>query len=198
MGRHVAPRPAARRDALAWLRSARVRAVLGLGVILGFGAVGTSAYWTDQATVPGGSFTAGRLDIKVGDPTVDNDPAAFTTAFAMTNMVPGSSKDAPLKITNSGNVAFTFTVTGSATNSGTGTNQMGSALRIWVYPNSTCTGTAIAANVAPNAISLSRPALAVAATTDLCFRATLPTTASTDLQGQTTKVTLTLLATQVP
>ena len=197
MGSHRAPRRSFGRR----LRSARLRAALGLGVVVGFGAISTSAYWTDQATVSGGSFTAGRLDIKVGDPAVDNDPAAFTTAFALSNMVPGSSKDAALKVTNSGSVAFTFTVTGSATNSGAGTDQMGSALRIAVYPSSNagaCTGTAIVSNVAPNAVSIARPALNPSAATDLCFRATLPTDASAALQGQTTKVTFTLLATQVP
>lgn len=198
MGSHRAPR----RSVGGWLRSARVRAALGLGVILGFGAVTTSAYWTDQATVPGGSFTAGTLDVKVGDPAVDNDPPAFTTAFALSNMVPGSSKDAVLKVTNAGSVAFTFTVTGSATNSGAGANQMGSALRIAVYPSSdasgACTGTALIANVAPNALSLGRPALSPAAATSLCFRASLPTDADPALQGQATRVTFTLLATQVP
>ena len=56
---------------------------------------------------------------------------------------------------------FTYAVTGSATNSGAGTNQMGSALRISVYPTSTCTGTAIVSNVALQALSVSRPAAVI-------------------------------------
>jgi len=197
MAKHAAPRRrAARRSPFAWLRSARVRAALSLGVVLGFGSVSTFAYWTDQATVHGGTFTAGNLDIKVGDPSVDNDPPAFTTDFAMSNMVPGNTKDASLKVSNAGSVAFTYTVTASATNAGAGADQLGAAIRLTVYAGA-CGGTAVATNVAPSALNISRPAMAANGSETLCFRATLPSDANTALQGKTTQITLTLLATQV-
>ncbi len=196
MSEHRRPR----RSPLSALRHAKVRAVLSLGIVLGFGSVSTFAYWTDQATVQGGAFTAGTLNIKVGDPVTENDPTDFTASFALIDMVPGSTKDAVLKVYNAGSVGFTWAVTGSATNSGAGTNQMGSAIRITVYPSSTagvCTGTAIIADKAPSQVTFTRPELAKNANTSLCFRAALPGAASTDLQGQTTEVTFTLRADQV-
>lgn len=175
----------------------RLRALLGLGVVLALGVVGTGAYWSDQAQVTSGSFTTGRLDLKVGNPAVDNNPPAFATDFALADMVPGSTKEATLLVTNAESVAFTYTVTASATNSGAGTDQLGSALRLSVFAGATCTGTALADTVAPSALNLSRPSLSGGASTSLCFRASLPTTASTDLQGKSSVVTLTLTANQV-
>lgn len=183
------------------LSSVRVRAFLALGVLVGLGAVSTTAYWTDQATLTGGTFTAGRLDIKLGNPAVDNNPPQFTTDFAMTNMVPGSIKDAPIRVTNSGSIPLVFNVTGTATNNGPGADQMGAAIRLSVYPSSSggaCTGTAIVTGVVPTGTVLPDQAqLAASATRDLCFRATLPANANTALQGRSTVVTLTFNAKQV-
>jgi len=176
----------------------RILAVLSLGVVLGLGAVGTSAYWTDQATVTGGTITAGRLNLKVGNPAVENDPPQFTTDFAMTNMIPGSSKDALLKVTNAGTTKLTYTVTASATNAGAGADQLGSAIRITVLATN-CSGTVLQSSVAPSAVSVNRSTPLIAgASEDLCFRATLPANADTALQGATTVVTLTLNAVQAP
>lgn len=195
-GRHRAPRTSRARR-----RSGRLRAILSLGIVLGFGAVSTTAYWTDEARVTGGTFQAGTIDIAVGNPPVDNDPPAFTTAFAMSNMVPGSSQDAPLRVTNAGTVPFTFQVDGSATNSGGGNNQLGAALRISVFgahDGTVCTGSALVTDVPANGSLLpTQAALAVDGTRELCFRATLPSNAHTALQGQQSVLTLTLIATSV-
>lgn len=67
------------------LRSARVRALLSLGIVLGFGATSTLAYWTDTATVTGGTFTAGTLDLQVND--AQGNPTAYAlTSLAMADM----------------------------------------------------------------------------------------------------------------
>lgn len=201
--RHAAPRRRAHRSAIralfSGLSSARVRAALGFGVVLCLGSVTTFAYWTDEATVSGGAFNAGKLDIKVGDPGVDNNPTQFTSDFAMSSMVPGSAKNATLQVTNAGTVGFTYTVGASATEAGAGSNQMGAAIRIAVYAGSSCTGAPIAGPSAPSALTVTRPALppATGNAESLCFRASLPSNASTDLQGRSTVVTLTLTATQV-
>lgn len=183
-------------------RSGRFRAILSLGIVLGFGAVSTTAYWTDEATVTGGTFQAGTIDIAVGNPPVDNDPPAFTTTFEMSNMVPGSTRDAPLRVTNAGTVPFAFQVDGSATNSGGGNDQLGAALRISVFGahnGTTCTGSALVSDVPANGSLLPTQAvLAVDGTRELCFRATLPSGAHTALQGQQSVVTLTLIATSEP
>lgn len=181
-----------------------MRALLSLGLVLGLVQLGTMAYWTDEAIVTGGTFQAGEIDVKVGSPPVDNNPPEFTTSFAMTNMVPGSTKDAPLLITNAGTVPFTFVVNGSATNSGGGSNQLGAALRISVFlseSGGTCTGTALVTTQPINgAVLPAQPVLVPAPGTNtrqLCFRATLPSNASTDLQGTSSVVTLTVVATSV-
>ena len=56
-------------------RSDRVRAVLSLGIVLGFGAVGTLAYWTDDATASGATFESGTLN----PPTNVSIPAMSTS-----------------------------------------------------------------------------------------------------------------------
>ncbi len=186
---------------LTTLCSERVRAALSLGILLSLGAVSTSAYWTDQATVTGGTFTTGTLNLKVGDPLVENNPPVFTNDFAMSSLAPGGTKDVVLKVNNAGSLALTYSVGASATNSGGGANQLGSALRITAFPSSSagaCTGTAIQGPVAPGAVSFSRPSLAPSATVELCFRAALPAGAATELQGQSSVVTFTLDAVQVP
>ena len=45
----------------------RVRALLSLGLLLGITQVGTLASWTDSATVQGGGFSSGTLDLTVGE-----------------------------------------------------------------------------------------------------------------------------------
>ena len=193
-------RPAPRRRAARRRRDpdGRLRAVLALGLVLAVGVTGTGAYWSDQAQLTSGSFSTGRLDLKVGNPAVDADPPAFTTDFSLSTMAPGSQKEAVLQVSNAETLPFTYTVTASATNSGAGSDQLGAALRLSVFA-ATCTGSPLAGadTVAPSALNLSRPQIAGGASTSLCFRATLPTSASTDLQGRSTVVTVTLTATQV-
>lgn len=95
------------------LRSARVRALLTLGLLLGFGAVTTLAYWTDTATVTTGSFTSGTLNLKVDG--VEGNPTAYSlTSFTASNLVPGESIAGSFAVQNTGNVDFTYTATGTA------------------------------------------------------------------------------------
>ncbi|MDP3967965.1 MAG: SipW-dependent-type signal peptide-containing protein [Nocardioides sp.] len=203
MGRHARSRHAGPRR-IRVRRTGRVRALLSLGLVIGLVQLGTMAYWTDEAVVTGGTFQTGTIDVKAGSPAVDNNPPAFSTSFTMENMVPGSTKDAPLLVTNDGTVPFTFLVNGSATNSGAGTNQLGAALRISVFPSESgggCTGTALASDLPVNGAVLPTQSVLAAApdpnTRQYCFRATLPSNASTDLQGMSSVVTLTVVATSV-
>lgn len=108
MAKHSVSRP---RSIAKGLRSTPVRAVLSLGVVFGFGAVGTLAYWTDSATLSGGDFVSGNLDINLSDPPSSTD---FTSRFALTNMLPGHSKAAIVIVNNDGTADFTYTATGAA------------------------------------------------------------------------------------
>ena len=87
------------------LASARTRAALSLGVVLAVGSTGTFAYWTDDVTVSGTTFTAGTLDLQVNDL---NTVAAYTS-LNLTTMVPGNSMAGTLVIKNNGNVPLKYT-----------------------------------------------------------------------------------------
>ena len=164
----------------------RVRALLAVGTVLGLGAVGTLAAWTDSSTAATGTFSTGTIDIRLGSGATDPNPFAFTS-FALANMGPGSTTTATLQVNNSGSLPFTYNVSGSATNSGAGNDQLGSALTLQIYAGSSCTGTALnsPAKLTFSSLTAARP-LAAGANETLCFRATLPSDASTALQGSST------------
>lgn len=180
------------------LRSTRVRALLSLGIVLGFGAVGTLAYWTDSATLAGGTFTSGTLDIKLGG--ADNNPAAFSTSFAMTNMQPGSSKAATVLVQNSGSLDFTYTATGIASG-----GTLASLLEFKVVPAGVinggatdCAGTSsynATMAASSNVITANRP-LPAATSEAFCVVATLPTGTTTG-QNTSAAATFTFNAKQV-
>ena len=189
------------------LRSTRLRALLSLGIVLGFGATSTMAYWTDQATATGGTFRAGRLDLQLNN---EVDDAYAFTALAMPDMIPGSSVAAMLDVQNKSlGAKLTYTMTGSATTT------LGVALKLRIYrggaaTNSagvgTCTVTTdpviaetALTNTAGTAI-ISTPQGPLNAGTgvdDLCFRVELPTDANTNLQGVSSVAKFVFTATSV-
>ena len=65
-----------RRRVLRGLRSRRTRALLSMGVVLGLGSVTTLAYWTDSATLTGGSFASGTIDLKLDGSTTTRRASA--------------------------------------------------------------------------------------------------------------------------
>lgn len=198
MPRHAAPR---RRNFWAVLRSARLRALLSLGLVLGVGATGTMAYWSDNATVSGATFTAGTLDLQLND-EVDDD-YAFTTLNA-SDLIPGSSVAATLNVQNkSQGASFTYAMSASATN-GDGKNLAGT-LTLIVRAGGTSTGTTCTGGTAV----ISRTGLAGGAVTfpntlapsgadSLCFQVGLPAGAPASVQGASTAATFTVNATQAP
>jgi predicted ribosomally synthesized peptide with SipW-like signal peptide len=188
------------------LKSTRVRAALSLGVVLGLGATTTLAYWTDTATVTGGTFQAGTLDIKLGSPApgMDNNPPQFTADFAAGNMQPGESKAAEVVVRNSGSVDFTYTA------SATGTGALAPLLRFKVVAGGSvnvgstdCTGGTttfgpsgtIASGtsvIGPTGRTLTSPA----GNEKFCVVATLPS-GETGGQGSSATVSFTFSAKQV-
>ncbi|MBD8870915.1 TasA family protein [Nocardioides donggukensis] len=188
------------RRLLRGLRSARTRAVLSLGIVLGLGTVSTLAYWTDTATLQGGTFTAGTLDIKLNG--ADNNPAAFTSSFALANMEPGQSKAAAVNVQNAGSIDFTYTATGVAP------GPLGSLLVFRVVPGGAVSGSGASMsctggtqtfnatmNTAQQVISANRP-VAASGSENVCVSATLPSGTTTG-QGQSTTATFTFNAKQV-
>ncbi len=113
------------------ITSRRTRAALTLGVVLGLGSVGTMAYWTDDAAVATGSFTAGNLDLRV-DGANEGKPTPYgATQLAATNLAPGESVAASFTVNNAGTVGFTYTATGAAA------GDLGPNLRFAVYSDAT-------------------------------------------------------------
>ncbi|MDV8078661.1 SipW-dependent-type signal peptide-containing protein [Rhodococcus sp. IEGM 1370] len=117
---------------------------MSIGIVLGLGAVGTLAAWSDSATATSGVFTTGRLDIKVGTPAIDNNPPVFATTLANPAIFPGDTVAAGLLISNAaGSVANTYTISVVASNADLG-NRLSSSVHTGV-PSSgvACSGAAI-------------------------------------------------------
>lgn len=181
-------------------RTGRVRAVLALGTVLGLGAMGTMAAWTDQSTATSGTFSTGTIDLKLGSPTpVDTDPAEFTTTFKMSNMAPGDSKNATLMVTNVGSLRFGYSMQTTATNDGAAADQLGAAMQLRVYASQTCSGSELNAplKLSGSAFAEQPRLLDAGASEWLCFRVTLPADANTALQDKQTVGTVTFTATTV-
>ena len=178
----------------------RVRVLLAACSVLGLGAVGTLAAWTDTSTATSGTFSTGTIDLKLGTTTanaVDNNPAAFTTGLTLTGMAPGATKSQTLVVVNSGTLPFGYTFAGSATNNGAGTDQLGSGMNLQVFPGTTCTGTALNSTSKFTFPATTSRTLAAGANESLCFLATLPSSADSALQNQTTVGTFTFTATNL-
>lgn len=181
------------------VRSARFRALLSLGMVLGLGAVGTLAAWSASTTTTSGAFTTGYVDIQLAD-----SPAAYSVVFTSpTTLLPGQSISAVLPIRNVGNLPVTYT------SSFMGSGAMGLALQLkvttdQVVKNNTCEGTAVTGT--PAAVTSTgttfggtRGTLApTVGTESLCLQFTLPPTASSALQGQTGSVVFSFSARSVP
>ncbi|KRC48992.1 MULTISPECIES: SipW-dependent-type signal peptide-containing protein [unclassified Nocardioides] len=185
-----------------WFGRGRTRALLSVGLLLGAGAVATSAYWHDEATVDGASVQAGAIHI---DLATNNKVKPETYVWSdLSGSIPatGGSVAKVLRVRNNSNGRLTFGYTVSATASGS----LGAALKVTVLKggsvsSSTCTGgTAVGtAGVSLNGFSASGGNLAATAATpyhDLCVQVTLPPSSGVG-QLQSSNVVLTFNATQV-
>lgn len=203
------------------LNSRRVRAVLCLGIFAAPAAVGTMAYWTDEATIESGDFTSGTLDLTVG-PTLEDSSrlpgTGGTTSYSalnIANLVPGESLARPFVVRNSGTTGFTYNGTISTIDDDL--VAPGSGLMVGIYLNSTPdnTGTEEAGNRAgfcsgdlllEQAVSTSTNTVDVSPTdltlipsdTDVyCVRVLLQKNSPNTLQGKITELVVQLDAEQV-
>ena len=189
--------PSRKHLTLKHLRSTRVRALLSIGIVLGFGAVGTLAYWTDSATLTGGTFQSGKLDLKLNG----GDSFANTT-FTAPNLQPGESIASSFPVNNAGTIDFNFTATGissggtapyllftvktTSTASNLGTATAGDRV-------GTCSGTATAFGpallnlaTAQTVIGTNQLVTVLAGSENVCIIARLDPTAPNLAQSQTT------------
>ena len=199
MSRHLQRGPRVGRG----LRSQRVRALLGLGVLLGVGATGTFAFWTDDVTITGTSFTSGTLDLKV-----NNGDSYATTSLTMGAMVPGSTSAEVLTVKNSGTAPLKYTLTGGlAGGADVGVYNTGGYLKLTVraggtVSGTTCTGgttvygpTALTSTTTTAIIGTRRGPVAPTGTEALCFQVTFDAAAPNSMQNKTATATFTFTGT---
>lgn len=188
-----------RRAQTGWFGRGRTRAVLSLGLLVGFGAAGTSAYWATGTEATGTSVQAGAIHIDLAT----NDkvrPETYTWSdLNLTGLAAGDSVARVLKVANNsrGSLAFGYRVQASATG-----NALGNGLRLTVRRGgasngTTCSGgTAVGgAGVALNGFD--QPAGATLSTGqshDLCIQVSLPGSVPSGLSAD---VSFTFPATQV-
>jgi predicted ribosomally synthesized peptide with SipW-like signal peptide len=188
-------------------RSVRLRALLAAGMVVGLGAVGTLAAWTDESAATA-TFAAGTLDLKLKmlpDGTLADSVAM--TSLDMTAMYPGVSKAAMVQASNSGSVPLSYTLTGSAVAGAVGLGgNLGTSLLVSAYSGSTAVNTATTGQCTGGTqiggpVSLTGPlvttprALAAGSTENLCLLVSLPSNAANNLQGASTTATFTFNAT---
>jgi predicted ribosomally synthesized peptide with SipW-like signal peptide len=179
------------------LDSRSLRIVLSLGLVVGVGATGTFAAWSDTATVQGTSITAGTIDLKLNGA---NDNVTGYTTMNISNMVPGNTTAGVITVKNNGTAPLKYYLDASAG----GPNALFSALQAKVTgdaattgssPSVVCPGAALASSSSTfgsGLLSAASPRLlAAGATENICIQATLPSNAASTLQGVTANITFT-------
>ncbi|MBY3989814.1 hypothetical protein HQO84_10920 [Rhodococcus fascians] len=203
MGQHATPVSFSRRT-FQLMGSARLRALLSLGMVLGLGAVGTLAVWSTSATATSGEFVTGSVDIRLdGDEGLVSKMYPFT--FPVQPLLPGQSTATVVAVQNRGSLAFRYGV------SVVGSGSLSSVLSLSAMPSGsvssngtsrTCTGGTAQTAVVPSASSQVMvpnasvgPVAATTGNTDLCIQATLSPGAATNFQGTQANLTLLFTAT---
>ncbi len=172
-----------------------LRILLSLGVVVGIGATGTFAAWTDSVAITGTTISTGTIDLKVNNA----DTVSTFTTMNITTMVPGNSTAGVLTVSNSGTAPLRYYV--NATVSNTDGKGLGNALGAKVTGDATVTGSSPSATCASaalggtstgfgsNLVSSATPRLlAPGASETLCIQATLPSGAAQSLQNATTSI----------
>lgn len=181
------------------LTSQRIRAILALGCVLGLGAVGTTARWSDEAVATSGIFSTGSIDLQLNSDQGNPTAYAFAT-LSKTGMKPGNSVAATLPVQNKGPLPFTYSMATVATGG------LANHLTVAVYSGGvasntatagSCTGTAVVGPTSLNgaAVPSRGPLAATNGTETLCFVIALSPIAPISAQSATASATFTFSAT---
>lgn len=178
----------------------RVLAVLALGTVLGLGAVGTMAAWTDDSTATS-TFSTGSVALRL---TGTNQKAAAFDDLTVANLAPGRSIAGRILVRNRGSLPFGYTLSIAATNPDG--DDLESELRTIVMPGGTVSGSGTSKTcasgtstpinrlgLAGGAVTMSNQ-LAAGADEWVCVQAGLPTDAASSVQSASTRATLTFTA----
>jgi len=189
--------------------SARTRAVLSLGIVLGLTSVSTLAYWTDTATMTTGTIQSGTLDLQLNGNLSGQGGTWNNGALALTNMVPGESIAVTIPVQRgAGTIGFSYTATATASGTlaphlrwtvtaGTAGTPSTSGLR-----TNTCSGTALSSNVtlsaaAANVIPTARTLSGATMSENICVRVELPSGTGNAAQGTSATASFVFNATQL-
>lgn len=203
----------------------RACAIASLGMVLGLGAVGTLAAWSDTASATTGQFSMASVDVKIA-PGGQHPTLAFTSLNKI-NLGKGDSTAAMLPVKNTGATNFTYTMKAVPADAGTfvpsaaanvpagaipSAASFASNLTVTVYAGgtsdgTTCTGTQIGTagsltlGTPFNLISTGRPIPATfpvtsASTDNLCIKVTLSSSAPATARMAAVSLDFQLAATQ--
>ncbi len=190
------------RTARRWFGHGRTRALLSAGLLVGTGAVATSAFFTDRVQVAGTTVDAGTLHIDLeANYRVRPETVSNWGDLNLGGLTPGTNKAGLMTVSNNsrGQLPMSFRVQAAATNA------LGAALTITVrrggsISSGTCTGGTLigSAGAALNGFNQSGGAnLGTGSSTVLCIQVTLPGSASLP-PSSTSNVTFTFPAKQEP
>ena len=185
-----------------WFGRGRTRALLSAGLLVGVGAVGTSAYWSAGTQATGTTVQSGAIHIDLATNNRVKPETYAWTALTGNLAIAGESQAKILRVRNNSAGGLTFGYTIAATASGT----LGGALKVTVrnggtVSGTTCTGGTVVgtANANLNGYSGAPGQLSSSAATpyhDLCVQVSLPA-GSGVTNGATSNIALTFSATQV-
>lgn len=188
------------RTARRWFGRGRTRALLSAGLLVGTGAVATSAFFTDRIQAAGTTVNAGTLHIDLeANHRVRPETVSNWGDLNLGGLTPGTSKAGLMTVSNNsrGQLPMSFRVQASATNA------LGAALTITVrrggsISSGTCTGGTLigSAGAALNGFNQSGGATLGTGSSDvLCIQVTLPGSANLP-PSSTSNVTFTFPAKQ--
>jgi predicted ribosomally synthesized peptide with SipW-like signal peptide len=99
-----------------WFGRGRTRALLSLGAVFALGVTGTTAYWTDTATISAGTITAGSMDMQLSNNNSSWSAVGTGTGHTaghieVPDLTPSESYAFSLYIRNIGDADFNYTAT---------------------------------------------------------------------------------------
>lgn len=176
--------------------SGRARAIMSVGIVLGLGAVGTLAAWTDDATATSGMFTTGTIKMKLSDSEATADAPYAITALTKTGMMPGQAVTGPIKVQNAGETQFNYTMEATAV----GEAALAPFMYVSVFKADCATSiaprVALSTTAAKPIITTGR-AVTVAGSEDLCLKVDLDPSVTTAMQTKSLSVSFRFAATTV-
>lgn len=178
---------------------ARTRAVLSVGMVLGLGAIGTLAAWSDSATATTGVFSTGSIQLKLNG----NNPNYAFTALSKTSVLQGGSVAGMLPVQNTGATNFSYVASMKANGDAT----LAGNLDVVVYrggssDGTTCTGgsqigTGTLSTATDVPLISSGQTLNAAGTDNLCIKVTVKTAAPIDARMKAASAAFKFTATSV-